>query len=174
MMRALVALTVAALSLSGCGGEQFSDLKEFVKDSGNDLRGRVEPIPEVRQFEPFAYNAFDLPDPFKPRKTVADTRGGTGGGGPRPDLNRRKEALEAFPLESLQMVGTLEQKQIRFALLKTPDNNLYRVKSGNYLGQNFGVVTSISESTVTLKEVIQDSSSGSWTERTSSLQLLEK
>jgi type IV pilus assembly protein PilP len=72
------------------------------------------------------------------------------------------------------MVGTLEQKQVRHALIKTPDNNLYRVKSGNYLGQNFGVVTSISESTVTLKEVIQDSSSGSWTERTSSLQLLEQ
>ena len=173
MMRALSAMVVAVLFLFGCGGEQFSDLKTFVKESGEGLRGRVEPIPEVRQFEPFAYNAFDLSDPFKPRKTVADTRGGTGGG-PRPDLNRRKEALEAFPLESLQMVGTLEQKQIRFALIKTPDNNLYRVKSGNYLGQNFGVVTSVSESTVTLKEVIQDSSSGSWTERTSSLQLLEQ
>ncbi|HVY05783.1 MAG TPA: pilus assembly protein PilP [Burkholderiales bacterium] len=175
MMRFLLTIAMAALLLSGCGGEQFSDLKDFVKNSGNDLRGRVEPIPEVRQFEPFAYNAFDLPDPFKPRKTVADTRTGTaGGGGPRPDLNRRKEALEAFPLESLQMVGTLEQKQVRYALIKTPDANLYRVKSGNYLGQNFGVVTSISESTVTLKEVIQDSSSGSWTERTSSLQLLEQ
>ena len=173
MMRALSAMMVAVLFLFGCGGEQFSDLKTFVKESGEELRGRVEPIPEVRQFEPFAYNAFDLSDPFKPRKTVADTRGGTGGG-PRPDLNRRKEALEAFPLESLQMVGTLEQKQVRFALIKTPDSNLYRVKSGNYLGQNFGVVTSISESTVTLKEVIQDSSSGSWTERTSSLQLLEQ
>ena len=173
MMRALSAMMVAVLFLFGCGGEQFSDLKTFVKESSEGMSGRVEPIPEVRQFEPFAYNAFDLSDPFKPRKTVADTRGGTGGG-PRPDLNRRKEALEAFPLESLQMVGTLEQKQVRFALIKTPDNNLYRVKSGNYLGQNFGVVTSISESTVTLKEVIQDSSSGSWTERTSSLQLLEQ
>ena len=173
MMRALSAMVIAVLFLFGCGGEQFSDLKTFVKESGEGLRGRVEPIPEVRQFEPFAYNAFDLADPFKPRKTIADTRGGSGGG-PRPDLNRRKEALEAFPLESLQMVGTLEQKQVRFALIKTPDSNLYRVKSGNYLGQNFGVVTSISESTVTLKEVIQDSSSGSWTERTSSLQLLEQ
>jgi type IV pilus assembly protein PilP len=175
MMRLHSILVILALSMSGCGGEQFSDLKQFVKDSGEGLRGRVEPIPEVRQFEPFAYNAFDLPDPFRPRKTLADTRSGnSGGSGPRPDLNRRKEALEAFPLESLQMVGTLEQKQIRFALIKTPDNNLYRVKFGNYLGQNFGVVTSISESTVTLKEVIQDSSSGSWAERTSSLQLLEQ
>ena len=174
MMRPFVAMAVALLSLCGCGGEQFSDLKQFVKESGEGLRGRVEPIPDLKQFEPFAYNAFDLPDPFKSRKTVADARAGGTGGGPSPDLNRRKEALEAFPLESLHMVGTLEQKQARYALIKTPDSNLYRVKSGNYLGQNFGVVTSISESTVTLKEVIQDPSSGSWTERTSSLQLLEQ
>ena len=173
MMRSLIAAMISAFLLAACGGEQFSDLKQFVKSSGEEFAGRVEPIPDVKQFEPFAYNAFDLPDPFKPRKTVADTRNGAGGG-PSPDLNRRKEALEAFPLESLQMVGTLEQKQVRWALIKTPDSNLYRVKSGNYLGQNFGVVTSISEAAVTLKEVIQDSSSGSWTERTSSLQLLEQ
>ncbi len=173
MMRSLIAAMIAAFLLAACGGEQFSDLKQFVKSSGEEFAGRVEPIPDVKQFEPFAYNAFDLPDPFKPRKTVADTRNGAGGG-PSPDLNRRKEALEAFPLESLQMVGTLEQKQVRWALIKTPDSNLYRVKSGNYLGQNFGVVTSISEAAVTLKEVIQDTSSGSWTERTSSLQLLEQ
>src|SRR5258706_12871969 len=108
MKRAFFVMVIVAMFLSACGGEQFSDLKQFVKESGEGLRGRVEPIPEVRQFEPFAYNAFDLPDPFKPRKTVADTRGGPGGG-PRPDLNRRKEAREAFPLESLQMVGTLAQ-----------------------------------------------------------------
>ncbi|HKQ23517.1 MAG TPA: pilus assembly protein PilP [Burkholderiales bacterium] len=172
-MRALRAMAVCVLLLAGCGGDQFSDLKQFVKESGEGLRGRVEPIPEVKQFEPFAYNAFDLPDPFKPRTTIADNRT-LAGGGPQPDLNRRKEALEAFPLESLQMVGTLEQKRIYYALIKTPDKNLYRVKVGNYVGQNFGVITAISDSAVTLKEVIQDSSSGSWTERTSNLQLLEQ
>jgi type IV pilus assembly protein PilP len=171
--RALFVLAVALLLLAGCGRDEFSDLKQFVKESGEGLRGRVEPIPEVKQFEPFAYNAFDLPDPFKPRTTIADSRT-RGGGGPQPDLNRRKEALEAFPLESLQMVGTLEQKRVHYALLKTPDKNLYRVKIGNYVGQNFGVITAISDSAVTLKEVIQDPSSGSWTERTSSLQLLEQ
>jgi type IV pilus assembly protein PilP len=171
-MRALLAIAVAALLLAGCGGDEFSDLRQFVKESGEGLRGRVEPIPEVQQFEPFAYNAFDLPDPFKPRTTLAGSR--IPGGGPQPDLNRRKEALEAFPLESLQMVGTLEQKRVYYALIKTPDKNLYRLKVGNYLGQNFGVITAISDSAVTLKEVIQDSSSGSWTERTSNLQLLEQ
>jgi type IV pilus assembly protein PilP len=165
--------TLALLgAMSGCGGDEASDLRQFVKESGEGLRGRVEPIPEVKQFEPFAYDAFDLPDPFRPDKKVADARGG--GGGPQPDMNRRKEALEAFPLETLQMVGTLEQRKVRYALIKTPDNSLYRVRPGNYVGQNFGVITMISESSVTLKEVIQDSSSGSWTERTSSLQLLEQ
>lgn len=173
MKRSLSGLAVAALLVTGCGGDEFSDLRQFVKESGEGLRGRVEPIPEVKQFEPFAYNAFDLPDPFKARTTIADSRT-SGGGGPQPDLNRRKEALEAFPLESLQMVGTLEQKRIYYALIKTPDKNLYRVKVGNYVGQNFGVITAISDSAVTLKEVIQDSSSGSWTERTSNLQLLEQ
>jgi type IV pilus assembly protein PilP len=171
-MRALIAIAAAALLLSGCGGEEFSDLRQFVKESGEGLRGRVEPIPEVKQFEPFAYNAFDLPDPFRPRTMIADNR--MPGGGPQPDLNRRKEALEAFPLESLQMVGTLEQKRVHYALIKTPDKNLYRVKVGNYVGQNFGVITAVSDAAVTLKEVIQDPSSGSWTERTSNLQLLEQ
>ncbi len=167
-----IGMFALAAGLGGCGGDQFSDLKQFVEESGQGLRGRVEPIPEVRQFEPFAYNAFDLPDPFKPRELALANRG-VSGGGPQPDLNRRKEALESFALESLQMVGTLEQKQVRYALIKTPDNNLYRVRSGNYVGQNFGVITAISESAVTLKEVIQDSSSGAWNERTSNLQLLE-
>jgi type IV pilus assembly protein PilP len=176
MMRAFAMGIVFPFLLAGCGGEQFADLKQFVKESGEGLRGRVEPIPEVKQFEPFAYNAFDLADPFKPRtmKVTESRPAGPGGAGPRPDDKRPKEALESFPLESLQMVGTLEQKQVRYALVKTPDNNLYRVKPGNHLGQNFGIITSISESTVTLKEVIQDSSSGSWNERTSSLQLLEQ
>ena len=172
MRRSLIGLAVAALLVTGCGRDEVSDLRQFVKESGEGLRGRVEPIPEVKQFEPFAYNAFDLPDPFKPRTLVVDSR--MAGGGPQPDLNRRKEALEAFPLESLQMVGTLEQKRVHYALIKTPDKNLYRVRIGNYVGQNFGVITAINDSAVTLKEVIQDPSSGSWTERTSSLQLLEQ
>lgn len=172
MKRSAISVLALAAAVAGCGGDQFSDLKQFVEESGQGLRGRVEPIPEVRQFEPFAYNAFDLPDPFKPRELALANRGG-GGGGPQPDLNRRKEALESFALETLQMVGTLEQKRVRYALIKTPDNNLYRVRIGNYVGQNFGVITAISESAVTLKEVIQDSSSGSWNERTSNLQLLE-
>jgi type IV pilus assembly protein PilP len=171
MIRSRQFVILAALLLAGCGGGEFADLKEFVEQSGEGMHGRVEPLPQVIAYEPMTYDAFDLPEPFQPRKIEPDKA--AVGTGPAPDLNRRKEALEAYPLESLKMVGTLERTRQRWALIKTPDNNLYRVKNGNYLGQNFGVVAMISESSVTLKELIQDTN-GSWSERTSTLQLLDE
>ncbi|HVS26867.1 MAG TPA: pilus assembly protein PilP [Burkholderiales bacterium] len=158
------------LLLTGCGGEEFQDIKDFIKESEQGLKGRVEPLPEVKPYEPFNYNAFDLPDPFKPRK-IEPVKGG--GGKLQPDVNRRKEALEVYPLENLRMVGTLQQKNVIYALIKTPDNNLYRVKTGNYMGQNFGLITDVSEASLKLKELIQDSA-GDWSERESSLQLLDE
>ncbi len=171
MNRTALAICSAALLVSGCSSGEFEDLNRFVEESKQGLRGRVEPLPELKQFEPFAYNAFDLADPFKPRQ-LGDAK--LVAAGPAPDINRRKEALEAFPLESLKMVGTLEQRRVRHALIKTPDGNLYRIRVGNYMGQNFGIVTAISEEAVSLREVIQDPASGGWSERTASLQLLEQ
>lgn len=86
----------------------------------------------------------------------------------------RREALEGYPLENLKMVGTLQDKAKKmFALIRTPDNNIYQVKAGNFLGQNFGVISMITETSITLKEYIQDTA-GIWSERTSSLQLLDE
>ena len=172
MIRAASILTLCAVLLSGCGSGEFEDLNRFVEESKRGLRGRVEPLPEIRQFEAFAYNAFDLPDPFRPR--LREAPGQSPGGGPAPDPDRRKETLEAFPLESLKMVGTLERKRVRYALLRTPDNNLFKAKVGNYMGQNFGIITAISETAMTLKEVVQDPANGGWNERSASLQLLDK
>jgi type IV pilus assembly protein PilP len=146
---------LACLTLVSCGAEQHSDLRQFVRDSDNMPRGRIPPLPEVKPYEPFEYAAFDLLDPFVARKieparpTKSDPR--------LPDPNRRKGPLEAFPLENLKMVGSLSQKKEFFALIKTPDNNLYRVKMGDFMGQNFGRVIDITESAVKLKELIQDS-----------------
>jgi type IV pilus assembly protein PilP len=165
------AALLGCLLVAGCGGGEFADLKEFVDNSGKDMRGRVEPLPQVVVYDPMSYEAFDLPDPFHPRKIEPEKT--IVGGGPAPDLTRRKEALEAYPLESLKMVGTLERGRQRWALIKTPDNNLYRVHNGNYVGQNFGVVAMITETSITLKELIQDTN-GSWSERTSTLQLLDE
>jgi len=171
MKRDILIPVVLCMGLAACGGEQFSDLKQFVKDSDNLPHGRIAPLPEVKPYEPFTYDAYNLVDPFKPRKIEPPKT--AGGGGIQPDLTRRKEPLEAYPLENLRMVGTLQQNKNNFALVKTPDNNLFRVKIGNYMGQNFGLITEISESTIKLKELVQDSS-GDWTERLSTMTLIDE
>lgn len=162
---------VLCCGLAACGGEPYSDLRQFVKDSDNLPHGRIPPLPDVKPYEPFTYDAYNLIDPFKPRK-IEPPKSATGGG-IQPDQTRRKEPLEAYPLENLRMVGTLQQNKQTYALVKSPDNNLFRVKSGNYLGQNFGLITDISESTIKLKEIVQDSG-GDWTERVSTLTLAEE
>jgi type IV pilus assembly protein PilP len=126
----------------------------------------------VKPYEPFAYDAYDLVDPFRPRK-LTPPKAVAGAGGLQPDFSRRKEPLESYPLESLKMVGTLQQKKVMHALVRTPDNNLYRVRAGNYLGQNFGRITDINESVVMLKEIVQDST-GSWEEKEQTLQLQDQ
>lgn len=167
-----LAAALCCAALTGCGGEQHSDLRQFVKESENLPRGRIPPLPEAKIYEPFSYNAFDLTDPFKPRK-IEPPKTAAAGGGLQPDLNRRREPLEAFPLESLKMVGTLQQKKDVFALIKAPDNNLFRVKSGNYVGQNFGRIVEVSESTIKLKEIVQDSG-GNWEEKDQALLLQDE
>lgn len=159
------------LFLTGCGGEPFGDIKTWMQENTQNLRGKVEPLPEFKPYEPLAYTAFELPDPFnKVKMDVAKQSGG--GGGLRPDPNRRKETLETYNLESLKMVGTLQQGREISALIRTTDGNLYRVKIGSYLGQNFGMVTSISETGLVLKEIVEDSG-GDWIERTTQLGLDE-
>jgi type IV pilus assembly protein PilP len=170
-MRKLLAVSLVLL-LAACGGEEFGDLKAELKDKTKDLRGRIDPLPVVKPYEPVAYKAFDQPDPFGPSKIELVTKTGAGGGsGIKPDLSRPKEPLESFPLESLKMVGVWQQPKSTFALVKA-DTGLYRVKVGNYMGQNFGLVTGITGSTIQLRELIQDAA-GDWSERQSTLQLLE-
>ena len=154
--------------LSACGGESHSDLRTWMQEQGRGVKGKLDPLPQVKPYEPFAYNAFDLPDPFKPRK-IEPVKGGSK---LAPDLNRRKEPLEAFPLESLQMVGTLQRGKNRFALVRTTEKDIYQVKVGNYMGQNFGVVVDINDSEIRLKELVQDGA-GDWTERSSTIQLAD-
>jgi type IV pilus assembly protein PilP len=161
----IVLLTACAL-LVGCGGETHTDLRAWMQDQGKNSKGRLDPLPQIRPYEPFTYNAYDLPDPFKPRK-IEPTKGSSR---LAPDLTRRREPLEAYPLESLTMVGTLERGKGVYALVRTPEKDIYQVRAGNYMGQNFGVVTGISDGEVKLKELVQDGS-GDWTERSSTLNL---
>jgi type IV pilus assembly protein PilP len=167
MKRLLLPVALAAV-LGGCSSE-IDELKSFVRDSEKGLPRRIDPLPAVKPFEPFTYEGFDLPDPFKPRKLSVPKEGG---GGLAPDLNRRKEPLEAFPLEQLKMVGTLSQGKDTYAIVRA-DKTLYRVKKGNYMGQNFGLITDVTEGEIKLKEIVQDSA-GDWAERQSVLPLLEE
>lgn len=166
----LIVVAACAATLGACGGESHQDLRGWVKEQDSMQRPRIEPLPDVKPMAAVAYGAFDLESPFKPRsiKPPSGTDQKL-----QPDLNRRKEALESYPLENLRMVGTLAQKKDTFALIKTPDNNLFRVKTGNYMGQNFGLITAIGEAEVKLKEIVQDSG-GDWIERFSTLQLADE
>ena len=168
MTRWLALALGAGVLLVGCGGESHQDLRAWMADQGKGARGRVDPLPQIKPYEPFAYNAFDLPDPFKPRK-IEPTKGGSK---LAPDLTRRREPLEAYPLESLNMVGTLAMGKLTYALVRTPDRDVYQVSAGNYLGQNFGVILGVTESEIRMKELVHEGG-GDWTERTGTLQLIQ-
>jgi type IV pilus assembly protein PilP len=170
------AVTLAfAAALAGCTSEEHSDLKQELAQLTKDLRGRVDPLPQVKPYEPVPYTAEGQIDPFRPERIeVAQAgRGAPSASAALLDEQRKRppEALEAFPLESIQMLGTITQQKETFALVKAGPN-LYRVRKGNYMGQNFGVITAIDEAQISLKELVQDST-GDWVERVSSLQLVE-
>ncbi len=169
--KSAILIVSCALLLGACSWEEPSDLRAFVKASDKMPGERIPPLPEVKPYEPFAYNAYDLTDPFKPRKIEPPKTAAKGG--IQPDFNRQREALEAFPLEGLAMVGTLQQKGQVFALIRAPDKGLYRVSSGNYLGQNFGRIVGITETDIKLKEIVQDSG-GNWEEKDQALMLQEQ
>jgi type IV pilus assembly protein PilP len=168
----LSALAAAAL-VAACGGEQHSDLKEELAQATKDFRGRVDPLPQVKPYEPVPYQGEGTVDPFRPERIEVAQAG-------RPSPNqdkiaahdkRVKEPLEAFPLDALQMLGTITQGKEVYALVKAGPN-LYRVRRGMYLGQNLGVITSIDDTAINLRELVQDSG-GEWVERESALPLME-
>ncbi len=171
-MKRLIVLA-GTVVLAACGGEEFGDLKQELGQLTKDLRGRVEPLPQVKPYEPVPYKGEGEVDPFRPERINVAQVGGAAvaGSGRRPDLDRPREPLEAFPLESIRMVGTLSREKETFGLVKA-GTNLFRVRKGNYMGQNFGVITGIDESQISLKELIQEGG-GDWVERASSLQLQE-
>lgn len=168
------ALCVGALAwLAGCGVAGQEELREWMDQERRNMRPTIQDIPPPRQFEPFVYNQQGQVDPFDVRKMelALQKLAASSGRGKRPDMERRRQPMEAFPLDTIRMVGTLMQQGRRIALLQV-DRAVYQVKVGEYVGQNFGQVTQITETEMTLKETVQDAA-GDWVERVSSLQLQE-
>ncbi len=160
-------------TLTGCSSNDgMDDLREFVKNEHADRKPKIEPLPEIKPNETFVYTAAELTDPFAPRNLQAQAVGPGTGSGPKPDMNRRKEPLEDFPLDSLKMVGTLERGKRFWAIVQAPDGTVHKLETGNHAGQNFGKVKKITEEKVDMVELIQGAL-GDWVEREASLAITE-
>lgn len=159
-------LLIAAIVLAGCSPGR-ADLEAYVADVKSRPGPPLEPLPVMQQFETFEYHAHDLRDPFSlPKQTEVSVSAQ----GPRPDPDRRKEYLESFPLDGLDMVGTLGSGDEQVALVVDPEAVVHRITVGHYLGQNEGRVTAISETQIDLTELVADGAGG-WLERQATLAL---
>ena len=160
-----------ALGLSGCSSD-ISDLTTFVHNAKTKQKAKIKPLPEIKPHETFRYSAGHLKDPFQASvaKKSTTVRSSGKGSGPKPLEGRAREALEAFPLDALRMVGTLEQQKVRWSLIRTNDGTIHRVKAGNYIGLNHGKIITISDDKLELMEIVPDGL-GDWIERPASLKL---
>ena len=167
------ALVAGALLLAGCTGEQ-QELTDWMAQQQREVKPNVQPLQPPKKFDPQPYTALTGVEPFSTQKLAVALRQETR----QPnsllaaEINRRKQPLEAYPLDSMTMVGSVVRGGSSYALLRV-DNLLYQVKPGDYLGQNYGKVMKITETDVSLREIVQDAA-GEWIERMSALQLQEK
>jgi type IV pilus assembly protein PilP len=175
-MRSLAFLmsSLVLVCLSGCGGGEHQDIKQWMDDSSKDMKGGIPPLPELKPFPIVSYTATDMADPFSvlrldPEKTAT-------AGANQPDMDRPREQLESFPLESMDFIGVINKlkNKERRALIKV-DGVVYQVAKGNYMGQNFGRIVEITDNEIVLKEIAQDPSgqTADWIERQTTLQLQE-
>ncbi len=153
MMRKFIPLVVPLL-LAGCASQDMSDLQDYVNEVKSRPASGIEPIPEVKQVVGFVYVPKNRRDPFTRQEDDTAVTETILDNGVRPDPNRRKEELESYSLDTLRMVGTLEQEEDRWGLVKTSDGTIHRVAPGNYMGQNDGRITRVSEDKIELIELV--------------------
>lgn len=149
---------VLLLGLAGCSSN-MNDLEQFVEDEKAKPGTRIPPIKEVRPYEKFRYSADNLRPPFSP--PAIETRPTKKrSSGPQPDLNRNREYLEQFPLDTMRMVGTVNLNGGLYGLIQTDDGLVHRVLTGNHMGQNFGRITNVTPTEISLIELVQDGLGG--------------
>ena len=169
-----LAFSVFSLStLSGCGDNGVQEVRQWMDDTKRQTKISIPKLSEPKRFIPFVYGGKDSLDPYDPAKlaVVLAKMRDQSASGIKPDLDRRREPLEAYPLDAIKMVGTLQKSGQNYAILQV-DKAIFHVKGGNYAGQNLGMITRITDNTVELKEIVQDAS-GDWVERKATLELQE-
>ena len=171
--RHLAGAFAAALALSGCGAE-LDELQAWMDQQRREVKPNVQPLTPPKKFDPQPYAAADAVDPFSNQKLAVALKRDERAPSSllAAELKRRKEPLEAYPLDSMSMVGSLNKQGQPYALLRV-EGLLYQVKAGDYLGQNYGRILRVTETEVVLREVAQDAA-GEWIERNTSLQLVEQ
>jgi type IV pilus assembly protein PilP len=176
-IKVLASVAAVGFVLAGCGSSEQDELRQWMAQERAQTKPRVQPIPEPKKFTPQPYTEQNVTDPFSMQKLTQalkrdSTQTSSNAGLIAPELARRKEPLESFPLDAMAMVGSLAKTGQPVALVRV-DNLLYQVRPGNYLGQNYGKVTKVGETEVELREIVQDAA-GEWIERMATLQLQER
>jgi type IV pilus assembly protein PilP len=176
-LKTAASVLACTLVLSACGQSDQAELQEWMNDQRAQTKPKVTPIPEPKKFAPQPYTQEGVTDPFSNQKLTQalkreSSQSTSNAALVAPELARRKEPLEGYPLDSMTMVGSLLKEGAPVALVRV-DNLLYQVRLGNYLGQNYGKIVKVTESEVTLREIVQDAA-GEWIERTATLQLQER
>lgn len=169
-------LMLVLFGIAGCGSSEQEELQQWMAEQRNATKPRIDPLPEPTKFSPQAYNQEGVIEPFSNQKLAQalkrDSNQATANAALiAPELSRRKEPLEAIPLDAVVMVGSLIKVGQPVALVRV-DNLIYQVRAGNHLGQNYGRITKVTETSLALREIVQDAA-GEWIERMATLQLLE-
>ena len=169
-MAHLGAALIAASLLAACGDGGVGETRAWMKQVEQQTVPKVKPLPEPKTFEPYGYDAREAPDPFDQGKLLGEmARAARAGNANQPDLERPKEPLENYPLDTMRMVGTIEKGGVKFALLQI-ERTLYRVRAGQRIGQNYGRITRVGEDAVEIRESVQDAT-GDWVERMAHIEL---
>ncbi len=169
-------LCLAAVAfVAGCGSSDEKQIQQWMAEVKASMKPTTQPVPEPKEFSPYAYEGRGAVDPFDPQKiamaVARQQQARVSASAIKPDLERRRETLEGFPLDQIRMVGMMRQAGANVALLET-SGATHLVRVGNYVGQNFGLITRITETEVQLKEIVQDAA-GEWVERPAKLELQE-
>lgn len=174
MMKRACVIAAAALLLAGCGDSDVKEVHDWMDQVKHDTRPAVKPLSEPKDFLPYAYSDRAAVDPFSPNKLLAElAKAAEASADPnKPDLQRPREVLESYPLDTMRMVGTLQKGGVNYALLQI-DRAVYQVRAGQRIGQNFGTVTRVGDDAINIREVVQDAA-GEWVERMAKLELQSK